>query len=172
MSVKEAALANHAPHLGGDMNNDSFERLLPPDKLLRLLALFCFVASGIIAASTMSHPRTPIELLLHPARSHHLLQRLDPALPLLLFSVSYRPEIHPADPEHSPWIRAGDRLFGFRAFRRSSARTSGREPRRGILHSRSSGPNARPDRLLRRNHVRRPTSCGPTCTRNRPRRPA
>jgi hypothetical protein len=40
------------------MNNDSFERLLPPDKLLRLLALFCFVASGIIAASTMSHPRT------------------------------------------------------------------------------------------------------------------
>ena len=40
------------------MNNDSLERLLPPDKLLRLLALFCFVASGIIAASTMSHPRT------------------------------------------------------------------------------------------------------------------
>jgi hypothetical protein len=40
------------------MNNDSLERLLPPDKLLRLLALFCFVASGIIAAATMSHPRT------------------------------------------------------------------------------------------------------------------
>jgi hypothetical protein len=40
------------------MNNDSFERLLPPEKLLRLLALFCFVASGIIAASTMSHPRS------------------------------------------------------------------------------------------------------------------
>jgi hypothetical protein len=40
------------------MNNDSLERLLPPDKLLRLLALFCFVASGLIAASTMNHPRT------------------------------------------------------------------------------------------------------------------
>jgi hypothetical protein len=40
------------------MNNDSLERLLPPDRLLRLLALFCFVASGIIAAATMNHPRT------------------------------------------------------------------------------------------------------------------
>jgi hypothetical protein len=40
------------------MNNDSLERLLPPDKVLRLLALFCFVASGLIAASTMNHPRT------------------------------------------------------------------------------------------------------------------
>ncbi len=40
------------------MNNDSLERLLPPDKLLRLLALLSFAASGIIAASTMSHPRT------------------------------------------------------------------------------------------------------------------
>lgn len=40
------------------MNNDSLERLLPPDKLLRLLALLSFVASGIIAAATMSHPRT------------------------------------------------------------------------------------------------------------------
>jgi hypothetical protein len=54
---KEGALANHA-QLGGGMNSDSLERLLPPEKLLRLLALFCFVASGIIAASTMSHPRT------------------------------------------------------------------------------------------------------------------
>jgi hypothetical protein len=54
---KEAALANQPAHKGGDMNNDSLERLLPPDKVLRLLALLCFVASGIIAATTMNHPR-------------------------------------------------------------------------------------------------------------------
>ena len=64
------------------MNNDSFERLLPPERLLRLLALFCFVASGIIAASTMNHPRT---LSSYFSTQHDLIVYFSALILLFLF---------------------------------------------------------------------------------------